>query len=224
MSQIRGRFKKSAHESVQRYTASIEFDWRLATVDIMGSIAHAKMLAKQGIIAQSEAAQIIEGLGAIAKEIEQDEFQFKQELEDIHMNIEARLIEKIGDVGRKLHTARSRNDQVATDTRLFVMTAVSLSIGGIRELQEILVQLAENSKEVIMPGYTNLQRAQPVLFAHHVLAYFEMLERDITRFYDCMKHTSVLPLGSGALAGVPYDIDREFVAKELGFEIGRAHV
>jgi len=222
MSQIRGRFKKSAHESVQRYTASIEFDWRLATVDIMGSIAHAKMLAKQGIITQDESTQIIEGLAGIAKEIEQDEFQFKQELEDIHMNIEARLIEKIGDVGRKLHTARSRNDQVATDTRLFVTTAISLTIGGIRELQEILVQLAENNKDVIMPGYTHLQRAQPVLFAHHLLAYFEMLERDITRFYDCLKHTSVLPLGSGAIAGVPYNIDREFVAQELGFsEVSR---
>ncbi len=217
MSQIRGRFKKSAHESVQRYTASIEFDWRLATVDIMGSITHAKMLGKQGIITPAESAQIVGALGEIAKEIEQDEFQFKQELEDIHMNIEARLIEKIGDVGRKLHTARSRNDQVATDTRLFTMTAISLSIGGIRELQEILLQMAENNKEVIMPGYTHLQRAQPVLFAHHLLAYFEMLERDISRFYDCMKHTSVLPLGSGALAGVPYNIDREFVAKELGF-------
>jgi len=218
MSQIRGRFKKAAHESVNRYTASIEFDWRLATVDIMGSIAHAKMLAKQGIITAAEGTQIIEALGEIAREIEQDKFEFKQELEDIHMNIEARLIEKIGDAGRKLHTARSRNDQVATDARLFVMTAVNLTIGGIRELQEVLLQLAENHKEVILPGYTHLQRAQPVLFAHHLLAYFEMLERDIARFYNCLKHTSVLPLGAGAIAGVPYKIDREFVAKELGFQ------
>jgi len=218
MSQIRGRFKKAAHESVNRYTASIEFDWRLATVDIMGSIAHAKMLAKQGVITAAEGAQIIEALGEIAREIEQDKFEFKQELEDIHMNIEARLIEKIGDVGRKLHTARSRNDQVATDARLYVMTAGNLTIGGIRELQEVLLQLAENNKEVILPGYTHLQRAQPVLFAHHLLAYFEMLERDVSRFYNCLKHTSVLPLGSGALAGVPYQIDREFVAKELGFQ------
>ena len=218
MSQIRGRFKKAAHESVQRYTASIEFDWRLATIDIMGSIAHAKMLARQGIITTDEGNRIIQGLGEIAREIEQDKFEFKQELEDIHMNIEASLIAKIGEVGRKLHTARSRNDQVATDTRLYVMTAVNLTITGIRELQTVLVQLAEKNADVIMPGYTHLQRAQPVSFAHHLLAYFEMLERDVTRFYSCLNHTSVLPLGSGALAGVPYDIDREFVAKELGFE------
>lgn len=218
MSQIRGRFNKAADKSVQEYTQSIDFDFRLGAVDILASIAHAKMLSKKEIISRREMKQLVSGLEAIGKEIEQDTFQLKPELEDIHMNIEFRLVEKIGDVGRKLHTARSRNDQVTTDMRLFLMGAILISISTIHQLENILVNLADKHKNVVIPGYTHLQRAQPVLFAHHLLAYFEMLERDASRFWDCMDRTSILPLGSGALAGVSYDIDREFVAKELGFD------
>ncbi len=217
MSHIRERFQKAADKRVIEYTASIPFDWRLYPYDIAGSIAHARMLAKQGIISPKEAEVIIGGLAAIKEEIEQGKFQFKTELEDIHMNIEARLIEKVGEVGGKLHTARSRNDQVALDLRLLAKESISKTIVRLRELQRALVSLAEANKSVIMPGYTHLQRAQPVLLAHHLLAYFEMLQRDVERFNDCLKRTDVMPLGSGALAGVAYDIDRDFLAKELGF-------
>jgi len=199
------------------YVASIPFDQRLYQHDIEGSIAHAKMLARQGIIAKSEANTIIKGLRAIRKEIEQGKFQFKTELEDIHMNIEAALFERIGDVAGKLHTARSRNDQVALDLRLFLKQEIAKTIDKVKALQAGLVELAEQNKSVIMPGYTHLQQAQPVLLAHHLLAYFEMLQRDRERFEDCLKRTDVLPLGSGALAGAPYPLDREFVARELGF-------
>jgi len=202
---------------VRNYVASIPFDWRLYRQDIRGSIAHAKMLAKQEIIADSDAQAIIDGLSSIRQEIEQREFQFKPELEDIHMNIEARLFEKIGDVAGKLHTARSRNDQVALDLRLFVKQEILSAGDGLKALQHSLAELAEPNKDVIMPGYTHLQQAQPILLAHHLLAYFEMFQRDKERFYDCLKHTDILPLGSGALAGVPYPIDRQFVARELGF-------
>jgi argininosuccinate lyase len=218
MSHIRSRFKKAADKLVAEYTASIPFDWRLYPYDIAGSIAHAKMLAKQGIISDKEAETIIGGLTAIKEEIEQGEFQFKPELEDIHMNIEAHLIEKVGEVGGKLHTARSRNDQVALDLRLFVKDAISNTLFQLRGFQRALIRLAEANKEVIIPGYTHLQPAQPVLLAHHLLAYFEMLQRDFDRFSDCLKRTDVMPLGSGALAGVAYkNIDREFLALELGF-------
>jgi argininosuccinate lyase len=217
MSTIRGRFQKDADKLVQRYTASIPFDQRLYQHDIAGSMAHAKMLAKQGIITDKEAELIGMGLVAIREEIEQGQFQFKAELEDIHMNIEARLTEKIGDIAGKLHTARSRNDQVAVDLRLFCKEAIADAISGLRGLQSALLDVAEANKDVVVPGYTHLQRAQPVLLAHHLLAYFEMLERDVQRFQDCLKRTDVMPLGSGALAGVPYAIDRAFVAKELGF-------
>ncbi len=217
MSLIRGRFQKPVDSLVAKYTASIPFDWRLYPYDIAGSTAHAKMLAQQGIISVQEAETIVKGLAAIKEEIEQGKFQFKPELEDIHMNIEARLIEKIGEVGRKLHTARSRNDQVALDMRLFTKKAISDTLASLKELQQAIINLAEANIEVIMPGYTHLQRAQPVLLAHHLLAYFEMFQRDCERFTDCLKRTDVLPLGSGALGGVTYNIDREFVAKELGF-------
>jgi len=217
MSHIRGRFHKKADKLVAEYTASIPFDWRLYPHDIAGSIAHARMLAKQGIILDKEAETIIAGLAAIRQEIEQGEFEFKPELEDIHMNIEARLIEKVGEVGGKLHTARSRNDQVALDLRLFAKEAISDTLAKLREFQQALISLAEANKEVIIPGYTHLQPAQPVLLAHHLLAYFEMLQRDVDRFSDCLKRTDVMPLGSGALAGVAYNIDREFLAYELGF-------
>ncbi len=202
---------------VEAYTASIPFDWRLYPYDIAGSIAHAKMLAKQGIISAKDAETITQGLTAIKGEITQGEFQFKAELEDIHMNIEARLTEMVGEVGGKLHTARSRNDQVALDMRLFAKEAISNTLVSLMELQRALITLAEANKKVIIPGYTHLQTAQPVLLAHHLLAYFEMLQRDAERFEDCLKRTDVMPLGSGALVGVGYDIDREFVAKELGF-------
>jgi len=202
---------------VVEYTASIPFDWRLYRFDIEGSLAHARMLAKQGIISAEEARVITGGLDAIREEIEQGRFDFKTELEDIHMNIEARLMEKVGTVGGKLHTARSRNDQVSLDLRLFIREAVNETVVRIRELQRALVTLAENNRAVVMPGYTHLQSAQPVLLAHHLLAYFEMLQRDIGRFTDCLKRADVMPLGSGALAGVAYDVDREFLAQELGF-------
>jgi argininosuccinate lyase len=208
---------KEINKPVQEYVASIPFDRRLYRQDIEGSIAHARMLAKQGIIAESEAETIIKGLNSIQKEIEQGKFQFKTELEDIHMNIEARLFEKIGDVAGKLHTARSRNDQIALDLRLFVKEEIPKTIDKIKALQTSLVESAAANKSVIMPGYTHLQQAQPVLLAHHLLAYFDMFQRDKERFQDCLGRTDVLPLGSGALAGVPYPLDREFAARELGF-------
>jgi argininosuccinate lyase len=214
---MRSRFQKEVDKSVQQYTASVPFDQRLYRQDIAGSMAHAKMLAKQGIISEKEAELITMGLVSLREEMEQGKFQFKPELEDIHMNIEARLTEKIGEVAGKLHTARSRNDQVALDLRLFTKEAIEETIHRLRELQRALLDQAEANKGVVMPGYTHLQRAQPTLLAHHLLAYFEMLERDISRFRDCLKRTDVLPLGSGALAGVPYPVDRAFLAQELGF-------
>jgi argininosuccinate lyase len=204
-------------KQARNYAASIPFDRRLYRQDIEGSIAHARMLAKQEIIAESEAETIIKGLNSIRKEIDRGKFQFKTELEDIHMNIEARLFEKIGNVAGKLHTARSRNDQMALDLRLSIKEEIWKTIDKIKAVQAALVELAEANKGVIMPGYTHLQQAQPVLLAHHLLAYFEMFQRDKERFHDCLGRTDVLPLGSGALAGVPYPLDREFVARQLGF-------
>lgn len=218
MSQIRGRFSKGMDTLVQEYTQSIDVDVQIGIADVMGSMAHARMLTKQGTISKKEAKQISDGLEAIAKELLEDNFTLKPELEDIHMNIEARLVEKIGDAGRKLHTARSRNDQVATATRLTLVGLLAMTSYRIHDLQKTIVRLAGKNVDTVMPGYTHLQHAQPILLAHHLLAYFEMLERDIERFDDCAARTNVLPLGSGALAGVSYPIDREFVAKELGFE------
>ena len=199
------------------YTASLHYDRRLYREDIAGSIAHVRMLAKQGIVTDKEAELIIMGLGSIRQEIEEDKFSWREELEDIHMNIEARLFEVIGDVAGKMHTARSRNDQIAVDLRLYTKSAIDDALKGIRGLQEALVAQAEAHQEVVMPGYTHLQRAQPVLFAHHMLAYFQMLQRDAQRFRETYARADVLPLGSGALAGVPYPIDRELLARELGF-------
>ena len=204
-------------EAAQRYTASVAYDRRLAPYDITGSIAHARMLAKQGIIAEEEAELIVKGLAAIREEISQGRFPFREELEDIHMNIEARLQERIGEVAGKLHTARSRNDQIALDMRLFTKDAIAQAIDGLRAFQGALLGQAEANRAAVMPGYTHLQRAQPVLLAHHLLAYFEMLRRDVERFSDCLRRTDVMPLGSGALAGAPYPLDREFLARELGF-------
>jgi len=208
---------KDTDKLVQDYVASIPFDRRLYRQDIEGSIAHARMLARQEIIAESEADTIIKGLHSIRGEIDQGKFKFKTELEDIHMNIEAGLFEKIGDVAGKLHTARSRNDQIALDLRLFLKEEIWKTIDELKAWQSSLVELAEANEAVIMPGYTHLQQAQPILLAHHLLAYFEMFQRDRERFHDCLKRADVLPLGSGALAGVPYPIDREFVARELDF-------
>ena len=216
MNYLRHRFQKEANKMAQDYVASIPFDQRLYRQDIEGSIAHAKMLSKQGIITENDAESIIAGLTSIRVEIEQGRFPFKTEFEDIHMNIEARLFEKIGDVAGKLHTARSRNDQIALDLRLFIKEEITKTLDELKTLQRSLVELAEANKDVIMPGYTHLQQAQPVLLAHHLLAYFEMLQRDKERFYDCLNRTDVLPLGSGALGGVSYPVDREFVARELG--------
>jgi len=218
VSLIRGRFQKEADEQVKKYTASINYDWQLFPYDIAGSIAHARMLVKQGIIPEEDGKKIVSGLKSIQKEFEKGTFELKEELEDVHMAIEARLTDKIGSAGARLHTARSRNDQVATDLRLYLKDVISQTITKIKSLQGVLLELAEANREVILPGYTHLQRAQPVLLAHHLLAYFEMFQRDISRFEDCLKRTDVLPLGSGAMAGVAYEIDREYVAKQLGFK------
>ena len=199
------------------YTVSIHYDRRLYRQDIAGSIAHARMLGRQGIISDDEAAAIVGGLKAVRKEIEDGDFPWRAELEDIHMNVERRLFETIGETAGKLHTARSRNDQVAVDVRMYVKEAIGDVLDAIHGLRVALVGLAEANPDAVMPGYTHLQRAQPVLFAHHMLAYFEMLGRDAARFRQARVRADVLPLGSGALAGVPYPVDREFVARELGF-------
>ena len=204
-------------EVVSAYTVSIHYDRRLYRQDIAGSIAHARMLAKQGIIAAADARAIERGLAEIREEIESDKFPWRPELEDIHMNVERRLFEKIGDSAGKLHTARSRNDQIALDMRMFTKQAIDRTLGAIHSLREALVAQADANAAVIMPGYTHVQRAQPVLFAHHLLAYYEMLGRDAERFRQAHSRADVMPLGSGALAGLPYPLDREFVARELGF-------
>ena len=199
------------------YTVSIHYDRRLYRQDIAGSIAHARMLARQGIIAAREADLIVDGLGRIREEIEAGRFPWRAELEDVHMNIEKRLYEIIGPAAGKLHTARSRNDQVATDVRLYVKEIIGETLDALRALRAAFVRTASANSTVLMPGYTHVQRAQPVLFAHHMLAYFEMFGRDSLRFRQARKSADVLPLGSGAMAGVPYPIDRESAASELGF-------
>jgi argininosuccinate lyase len=212
-----GRFSSATLPSVEAFTASIDVDARLYRHDIRGSIAHAKMLAKQRIIPASDARKIVRGLQAVEREIDSGKFVFSQADEDIHMNIERRLTELIGAAGGKLHTARSRNDQVALDMRLYLRDEVKNVINELRGLQRQLALVAKRNLDVIMPGYTHLQRAQPVLLAHHLLAYVDMLERDSERFADCSGRINVLPLGSGALAGTTFPIDRAYVAKLLGF-------
>ena len=204
-------------DELSRFTVSLHFDRRLYRQDIAGSIAHVRMLARQGIVTDPEALDIVRGLGEIREEIEEGRFPWREEFEDIHMNIESRLFDKIGDVAGKLHTGRSRNDQVAVDVRLYVKEELSEITDAVHGLRSALVEQAEAHPRVVMPGYTHMQRAQPVLFAHHMLAYFEMLGRDDRRFRQAYESADVLPLGSGALAGVPYPIDRESVAEELGF-------
>ena len=204
-------------EVASAYTVSIHYDRRLYRQDIAGSIAHARMLAKQGIISYDEAAAIERGLTEIRQEIQDGAFPWCPELEDIHMNVERRLFEKIGDAAGRLHTARSRNDQIALDVRMFAKDAIDRILDAIHALRTTLVWQADANPDAIMPGYTHVQRAQPVLFAHHMLAYFEMLGRDAARFRQAYERADVMPLGSGALAGLPYPIDREFVAQQLGF-------
>ncbi|MGA2221438.1 MAG: argininosuccinate lyase [Verrucomicrobiia bacterium] len=213
-----GRFSVAPAKEVQAFTESISFDWMLSRHDIAGSIAHAKGLAKVGVITKSEAAKIERGLRAIEREMALGKFKWDPACEDVHMNIEAVLVRKIGAVGKKLHTARSRNDQVATDMRLWLRDAVQQTQLSIVELQRALVSLAERNADVVVPGYTHLQRAQPVLFAHHLLAYVEMLERDAHRFDDCARRANLCPLGSGAIAGSTIRLDRAYVAKLLGFD------
>ncbi len=213
-----GRFTQPTDKFVEEFTASIDFDKRMYSYDIQGSKAHARMLAKQGIIAGDEADTIVEGLEAILADIEGGNFEYSVSLEDIHMNIEARLIERIGAVGGKLHTARSRNDQVALDVRLYLRDELKEILGYLDKLQEALLSQAEGNLSVIMPGYTHLQTAQPVLFSHHMLAYYEMVKRDAGRMADVLKRLNVMPLGAGALAGTTFPIDREFVAEQLGFD------
>ncbi len=199
------------------YTSSIQYDRRLYRHDIAGSIAHARMLSKQGIIEERESNSIVDALRSIQLEIEGDSFPWRAELEDIHMNVEKRLFEKIGETAGKLHTARSRNDQVALDMRMYAKEAISTTLDGVRSLRLALLEQGEANAEVLMPGYTHLQRAQPVLFAHHMLAYFEMFGRDADRLAEATRRADVMPLGSGALAGTPHPIDRDFVANQLGF-------
>ena len=212
-----GRFRGRTHPAVERFTASVHFDKRLAPYDIQGSMAHARMLAKCGILGRGEAEKILRGLRAILREVERGTFPWNPSLEDVHMNIEARLVRKIGPVGGKLHTARSRNDQVALDLRLYLRDQIQALRGQVRDLQEVLLTAARAHLDVILPGYTHLQPAQPILLAHHLLAYFEMFQRDRERLASCLERVNVLPLGAGALAGTTFPIDPHVVAEILGF-------
>ncbi len=212
-----GRFTGSTDEFVQAFTASVEFDQRMAAQDINCSRAHAQMLGKTGVLSADDVAKILQGLDEISAEIDAGEFPWSIELEDVHMNIEARLTDRIGDAGKRLHTGRSRNDQVATDIRLYMREAIEVIIAEAQRLQHGLLELAERHTDVIMPGFTHLQTAQPVTFGHHVMAWFEMISRDIDRLYDCNKRVNVMPLGAAALAGTTYPIDREYSCELLGF-------
>ena len=213
-----GRFNEPVAELVKRYTASVGFDQRLAEFDIQGSLAHSRMLGAQGIISQEDVAAIERGLNEILEEIRGGRFEWLLDLEDVHLNIEKRLTDKIGDAGKRLHTGRSRNDQVATDVRLWLRAITDDVLARIRNLQQSIVDLAEQHADTVMPGFTHLQVAQPVTFGHHLLAYYEMLKRDAERFADARKRINRLPLGAAALAGTSYPIDRERVARELGFD------
>ncbi len=213
-----GRFAEPVTERVKRYTASVDFDRRLAEVDIAGSLAHARMLAAVGVLTHGDLAAIERGMATIGEEIARGDFAWSRDLEDVHFNIEKRLTALVGDAGKRLHTARSRNDQVATDLRLWLRGAIDELAGQIAALRLALLGLAEQHTDTIMPGFTHLQVAQPVTFGHHLLAYEAMLARDAERFADCRRRVNRLPLGSAALAGTSYPIDREQVARELGFE------
>ncbi|EPC00065.1 argininosuccinate lyase [Litchfieldella anticariensis FP35 = DSM 16096] len=213
-----GRFSEPTDAFVERFTASVDFDQRLAQHDIQGSIAHATMLARVGVLDETERDAIIAGLQEIGQEIADGTFAWSVKLEDVHMNIEARLTEKIGITGKKLHTGRSRNDQVATDIRLYLRDAIDAVDGELLRLRKGLIELAAREADTIMPGFTHLQTAQPVTFGHHLLAWQEMLARDQERLRDCRKRVNVMPLGAAALAGTTYPIDRHVTAELLGFE------
>jgi len=212
-----GRFNEPTDAFVEAFTASVEFDRRLYRYDIAGSIAHARMLARQGIITDAEGAAIVAGLEALRERIERGDFEWSVAQEDVHMNVESALTRDIGEAGKKLHTGRSRNDQVATDVRLYVRDEIEEILARIRRLQHALLALAEREADTIMPGFTHLQTAQPVTFGHHMMAWLEMLQRDLERLEDCNKRVNVMPLGSAALAGTSYPIDRQYTAELLGF-------
>ncbi len=212
-----GRFTKGTDKVAEDFHSSISFDQRLYRQDIRGSMAHARMLGKQGIIRRDEADTIVSGLQDILADIETGKVEFDVGAEDIHMNIEKLLTERVGDVGRKLHTARSRNDQVALDVRMYLKEEIAETAGLLLKLEEALLNLAGAHTGTVMPGYTHLQRAQPITFGHHLMAYFQMFRRDIERLADCYKRTDIMPLGSGALAGTTFPLDRKVVAEELGF-------
>ena len=213
-----GRFSKSTDKSVDDFNSSIRFDARMYAQDIRGSQAHAKMLGKQGIIPQEDSELIVKTLGEILKDIQDGKVEFTIDAEDIHMNIETILISRIGDVGKRIHTGRSRNDQVALDARLYLRDEAEELDTMLRNLLLTILKLAEDNLDTIMPGYTHLQKAQPITFAHHIMAYYEMFSRDLSRLSDWKKRMNVLPLGSGALAGTTYPLDREFVAQQLSFD------
>jgi argininosuccinate lyase len=212
-----GRFSEKTDSMVEDFTSSIDIDKRLYLYDIEGSIAHCRMLAKTSIISEADAMALTEGLELIKREIERGEFQFNKSLEDIHMHIETRLIEKVGKVAQKLHTARSRNDQVALDVRMYLRDETLNTVKRLVMLAKVIVDLSKKSIDVVLPGYTHLQRAQPILLSHHFMAYYEMFSRDIDRFNDGLKRINVLPLGSAAMAGTTYPIDRAYTAQLLDF-------
>jgi argininosuccinate lyase len=211
-------FSEPMSDLVKRYTASVSFDKRLWLADITGSLAHAAMLERQGVISATDAAEIRRGMAQVRAEIESGSFEWKLDLEDVHLNIEARLTQLVGDAGKRLHTGRSRNDQVATDVRLWLRGEIDLLCGLLDDLQKALLRLAEKNVDVVLPGFTHLQVAQPVSFGHHMLAYVEMFARDHERMLDVRKRVNRLPLGAAALAGTTYPLDREWVAQELGME------
>ena len=213
-----GRFRKATDTRVDDFNSSIRFDKRMYKQDIKGSIAHATMLGRQGIIPMEDSEAIVAELGHILRDIEDGKVEFLIDAEDIHMNIEKILTDRIGDAGKRLHTGRSRNDQVALDIRMYLMDETAEIEEMLVEAMDTFVELAKRHTDTIMPGYTHLQKAQPITFAHHCLAYFEMFKRDYSRLVDCRKRTNIMPLGSGALAGTTYPLDREFVAEMLGFD------
>jgi len=212
-----GRFNEPTDSFVEAFTASVGFDMRLYGYDIQGSVAHARMLGRQGILSEQEVEAIVSGLNAIGAEIDEGRFRWSVSLEDVHMNVESALTERIGATGKKLHTGRSRNDQVATDIRLYLRDEIRSIRAEILRLQQAILGVAERETETILPGFTHLQTAQPVTFGHHMLAWFEMLQRDRERFADCLKRVNLMPLGAAALAGTSFPIDRHYTAELLGF-------
>ena len=213
-----GRFQKNTDKKVDDFNSSIRFDSRMYKQDIKGSIAHAKMLGKQGIIPAEDSEKIVNGLRDILEDIEQGKVEFEIDAEDIHMNVEKILTERIGEAGKRLHTGRSRNDQVALDIRMYLMDEIDEISAMLMHAEEVILGLAEEHTKTVMPGYTHLQKAQPITFAHHLCAYSAMFKRDLERLGDCKKRTNTMPLGSGALAATTYPLDREYVASELGFD------